>query len=255
MKQIESNILFLLGVLAIVFTQPQCNPTYSPPVRGLMGSAPARFEQGDLELDGGMAMVALGGGLRYAPSDWLLFETGASLAGGTMGYAGPRFSLWPVTKQDHDIKMLAEVEMGFGLGAGGEYCGNNPNSSEYGDDCDGPGQSTWELDDPQKAQKPSWKRFAYGGYGGLGLGIGIHDWVDLFMKARIQETKAEGIPPTLWASFGVGIQVNIYKALKLYLYPIQKHRYWNRLDGESSISSEMGIGFNFNLLQSPRLPM
>ncbi len=228
-----------------------CNPTYSPPVRGLMYGSPARFEQGDLEFDAGI-QYPFGGQFSYAPMDWYLLEAGVSFASGIMGYAGPRFSLWPVTKQDHNVKLLAEVEMGFGLGAGGEYCGNAPNSSLG---CDGPGNSTWELDDPQKAQKSSWKRFAYGGYGGLGLGLGIYDWVDLFVKARIQETKAKGIPPTLWTSAGLGIQVNIHKSLKLYVYPLQKYRYWNRLDGESEYILEFGLGFNHNLLKLSSSPM
>ena len=247
MKRIMLKVLFFLIVLASSSEFLHCAPTYSPAARGLLYGSPARFEKGDLEIGGGAGGTApLGGKISYAPTDFLQVETGVSNAGGVMGYVGPRFSFWPVTRQSHHVKLLAEAEFGFGLGAGGEYCGNDPERET----CDGPGDSTWPLLDPQKAEK-SWKnRFAYGGYAGLGLGVGVlEDWLDFFAKVRIQETKADGIPATFWFSTGVGVQVNIYKVVKIYFFPYVHHQYLNRLDAESFNGLELGLAVNYNVLQ------
>ncbi len=250
MKQAVYKSLFFLVTISISFGLCRCVSTFSPPVRALLSGSPARFEKGELEIGGGF--YPYDGRVSYVPQDWVQLEMGVSSLEGVMGYAGPRFSLWPVARQTGDVKLLAETEIGLGFGAGGIYCGND-SDNEY---CDGPGDmwegfdddgTKWKLDDPEKADR-SWKgRFAYGGYAGIGIGIGVlDDLLDIYLKTRVQETKADGIPATFWFSGGVGLQVNV-QPVKIYINPFVLHSYSNKLDAEGFPLCEFGLSVNYNV--------
>ncbi len=232
MKQVVFNSWFLLTVFSIFSGVWGCAPPLSPPVRGLMYGSPARFEKGDVEWGAGVGSL-FGTKAGYAPLDWLQVEGGVEAMGGVMLFGGTRLSFWPVTKQHGRFKLLSEIELGGGVGAGGMNC----DSEAVDETCDG-FESEGNWDD----------RVAYGGYTGTGLGWGIGEWIDLYAKTRVQVTKSQDVPVTFWASGATGIQVNVFKTVKIYFSPIQIHYYTNRFDHARMYTMEIGLGFTDNMI-------
>jgi hypothetical protein len=169
-------------------------------------------------------------------------EAGGDLVYGVLGIAtlGVRVSPWPAVNQNPKVQFLNDLEMGFGLGVGGEF-----ECDEEKEDCVSDGLD-WE------------QRFAYGGYVGTGIGVGFTHWkgsnhvldFDIYARVRMSFAKAEGAPYTTWIVWGPGIQIRINRIFRLwYMYPFSHH--WNgheRMTGW--YFGEIGLGFDFDLISS-----
>lgn len=208
-----SLIAFLIGLLLC----HGCSASYSPPARSAHYGSPGRFKQGQLEVTGAIVDGIGSVDLYYAPLDWLQVEAGVDgmTPTYTMGFTGLRFSPWPIAKQKNNIRLLSDLELGIGFGAGGEKHG-------------------------EVHYEP-----AVGGYTGAGLGIGIH-WFDLFGRVRVQGSQAMGNEPTLWLTTLAGAQFNIVELVKIY-GGAGYGFYWNELDSGEGLVWEFGLGFTFDL--------
>lgn len=183
-----------------------CDPYYAPPLRAVQYGAPARLEQGRVEVGvsaGGLAVPDvisphLGVGLR----DWVAIEAGGNFTADfgrqawALGFVGPRFSYAP--HRERRFHFISDLELGVGGGVGGVRHGNEPQSREC-PACDG---------------LTSYDRVAGGGYAGVGLGAQIA-WFSLFARGRIEATTATNVPATAWPSASVGMELNVRKRAAL----------------------------------------
>ena len=55
----------------------------------------------------------------------------------------------------------------------------------------------------------AWDRFAYGAYTGFGFGARPWRWVEVYLRGRMQLTRATDVPTTLWGSALGGVQFKI----------------------------------------------
>ncbi|HEX6835384.1 MAG TPA: hypothetical protein VF334_02370 [Polyangia bacterium] len=183
-----------------------CDPYYAPPLRAVQYGAPARLEQGRVELGvsaGGLAVPDvisphLGVGLR----DWVAIEAGGNFTADfgrqawALGFVGPRFSYAP--HRERSVHLISDLELGVGAGVGGVRHGNElPGRDCPG--CDG---------------LAGYDRVAGGGYVGVGLGAQIA-WFSLFARGRIEATTASNVPSTAWPSASVGMEINLRKRAAL----------------------------------------
>jgi hypothetical protein len=205
-----------------------CYPSYSPPVRTGHYGAPAAPKPGRLEVGGAFYFDGpMGGGgfVDYALNDLVQLEAGADALDGTdstfaTGFAGVRVAPLNRLFAGRRVKLTLDVEGGGGAGAGGQHCWKEETSD---------GEEERDCDDI------SWKdRAAGGGY--LGLGIGLNAaWFDLFARGRLQLTKAESAPTTLWSTALVGVQATIATRVKLYAgggvyrYDDEQNSFWRWL--------------------------
>ena len=88
-------------------------------------------------------------------------------------------------------------------------------------------------------------RFAVGGYAGLGVGLHIH-WFALYGRLRIQGSKADGAPETMWNSGVVGMQFRVVKRVDLYAAG-GFASYMNDDDALSLGIYELGLAVHFSL--------
>jgi len=120
-----------------------------------------------------------------------------------MPFAGVRFHAGDGSRAP-GIHLLVDAELGAGLGAGGERdCGD---------------------EDASCADFP----VAGGAYAGAGLGLRI-DFFTPFVRARIQETTADGLPATTWGSAVAGFQFSAGEDFHLHL-AAGWGGYWNDED-------------------------
>jgi hypothetical protein len=185
-----------------------CNATFSPLVRGAHYGSPGRLDEGQLEISGtagGVIAPGIGGPqLAYGVSDWLSLEAGGnfSLAANqqnwAMGYFGPRLT-YALDRQS-PVHFVSDLELGVGLGVGGALHDNESKDS-FCQSCDA---STWN------------QRFSYGSYQGIGVGGRFH-WFSLFVRARVEESVASGIPLTLWPSAMLGLEFDFSRRAALGL--------------------------------------
>jgi hypothetical protein len=165
-------------------------------VRAVHYGAPGHLEEGRVEVGdntgGPVCPILWNPHLGLGIKDWFAIEAGGSVAPGlwTMGYIGPRFSL--VSPRESPVRLLADIELGAGAGIGGELHNNQPQDKDCLD-CD---NRQWN------------QRLAYGGYQGVGLGLQAH-WFSIYLRGRVEESKATNIPLTLWPSFLIGMEANI----------------------------------------------
>ena len=154
-----------------------CNPVYAPPARFTHAGAPSRLPAGAAEFGiTGLFSPAFAGGAHgaYGISDWIAVEGGGSAGGisgsqgrfNIMGWAGPRFSL--PRQRDRRAQFIGDLELGLGAGYGGTNRGP-----------------------------------AFGGYQGLGVGLGV-SWFSLYLRGRIEESTGAGVPTTFWPSGMLG---------------------------------------------------
>lgn len=206
LKPITTASLLLLTTLTLLFASG-CYPAYSPPVRTGHYGAPAAPKPGQLEVGGAFLAnsEAEGGGgfLDYSVSDQVQLEAGADALSETlvMGFLGVRWApLNPVFAANR-VKFTLDIEGGGGAGVGGEDCREEGHPELGGETCD----------------NINWKnRPAGGGYLGLGLGLKV-GLFDLFARGRLQLTKAQSAPLTMWSTALLGSQWTIARRLKLYV--------------------------------------
>jgi hypothetical protein len=193
----------MLGLLWVT----GCSPTFAPPVRGFMYGAPARLEQGRVELGGtiGGLTEPINGGphLAIGLRDWVALEVGGNLMLAVpdqdkwaMGFVGTRFSYAP--RREAWAHFIGDLELGLGAGIGGELGGN----AAPGKDC--------TYCDGLKATD----RTAYGGYEGFGVGARI-GWFSIFGRLRFDESAATNVPATLWTSASLGLEAMIRRRVAL----------------------------------------
>ena len=174
------------AALATVILTAACNPVYAPPVRSIHGGGPRRSFDG-ATLDLGDAEVTIPGIQGRLPvTGFLATELGAEVASGTwkMGHVGARLT-GPIGADRAGQRAAADLELGAGLGSGGE------NGMDGGDG----------------SMDPTSDELAYGGF--VGAGFGTHgDGFGGFLRVRAQLTRSEddAIPDTLWWSAVAGLQ-------------------------------------------------
>lgn len=233
--RVERILVVVISLLLVLCFA--CNPTYAPPARINSYGAPAKFHKGQMETRASYhAENSFGVGLDYAPEDWVQLELGSDFApldhDFWMIYTGFRFAPLPSASQTSDLRFLFDIETGTAIGRGGESCGNNPDMSEPGDDCQWDGLGAND-------------RLTGGGYLGTGIGVGI-DFFDAFVRARIQLTQATGIPVTFWGTGLLGLQFTIVDLVKIYGGP-GYGGYTNREDSDHGFLYEAGLGFTFDI--------
>lgn len=179
---------------------------YSPPVRSTNYGPPGRLEPGRLDVSGASQLPYGLGGVRlaYGFNDWLQVEGGGDFSSEgqwAMGFAGVRFT--PLNWRRSNIRLTADLELGAGLGVGGDlFCRSMAEASlkacRSGDD------------------REPLERLAGGGY--LGGGVGVHvSFFSLFTRGRVQVTIADGLPMTTWGSVFGGIAFDIRDWADIYI--------------------------------------
>jgi hypothetical protein len=196
-------VVLFAGLVAVA----GCDPYYAPPLRAVQYGAPARLEEGRVEvaLDaaGLIAPDVLSPHLGVGIRDWVALEVGGNVAayGGkqawALGFVGPRFSWAP--HRERRIHLIGDLELGVGAGVGGVRDGNEPTNEC--DACDG---------------LIGYDRVAGGAYGGVGIGAQIA-WLSLYGRARVEATTATNVPATLWPSLSLGLEANVHKRVALTL--------------------------------------
>ncbi len=180
----------------------------APPARIGGGGAPGRSlaHSGEVNLgavvldDIHYANEPMGyAGAGFSPAkDWRLEAGFESMFNYPHAYAGVRYNAW---KSGTPKKGgILDVEGGLAAGVGANGC---ENASGWCDDGDG----FWNL-----------RRITGGGY--VGSGIGLHrDWFDLYGRARMQVTGAQGSTThgALWYAAQAGVQFNINRFTHFYM--------------------------------------
>ena len=195
-------------VVAVAALAAGCDPYYAPPLRAVQYGAPARLEEGRVEVGlaaGGLDLPdVLSPHLGVGVRDWLAIEAGGNFVAApsrqawALGFVGPRFSYAP--HRERRVHLISDFELGVGAGVGGVRDGNAPPSPDC-KDCDGLG---------------GYDRVAGGGYAGFGVGAQIA-WFSLYGRARVETTTATNVPTTVWPSASVGMEFNVRKAVALTL--------------------------------------
>ena len=185
-----------------------CNLYYAPPIRAVQYGAPARLEEGRVEVGGtagGLFLPDVGGPhLAVGVRDWVALEAGgnffldAGRQSWAMGFVGPRFSYAP--HRAERVHFISDLELGVGAGVGGVRDSNSPVTK----DC------------PQCDGRTGYDRVAGGAYGGIGLGLQIA-WFSVYARTRLEESSATNVPTTLWPSASLGIEFNVKKRVALTL--------------------------------------
>lgn len=198
--------------LAVAFLLTGCGRyAFAPPIRTTQGGPPGALQPGHVAVGGAVGMYLNGGPtLAYAIDERVAFEAGAEAAGSTwaLGWAGAR--LTPVDLTWGILRLAFDVEGGLGGGAGGVLsCGSNEDDDDAVDD------SIRERCDRAGEPLDWWRRYALGGYAGMGLGFHVA-WFAVFTRARVQLSTADNLPMTLWWTAAGGISFDILGWVSLY---------------------------------------
>ncbi len=219
--------------LAVAVGLSGCNAYYAPPLRAVQYGAPARLEEGRVEVGasaGGLIVPdvvspQIGVGIR----DWVAIEAGGNFTadvgrqGWALGFIGPRFSYAP--HRERRIHLISDFELGVGAGVGGVRDSNAAPSRDC-QDCDG---------------LSGYDRVAGGGYVGFGVGAQIA-WFSLYGRARLETTTATNVPTTAWPTLSVGMEFNLRKVAALTLAG-GYIGYVNAIDRASAWFYQVGVTF------------
>jgi hypothetical protein len=217
-----------------------CNPTFAPPMRAVQYGAPARLEQGRVELGGtvgGISIPNVGGPhLAVGVTDNFAIEAGGNFLYDewATGFVGARFSY--AGDRRRRAYLIADLELGVGAGLGGERDGNQAPGSGC-DFCDG---------------RTAMERIAWGGYQGVGLGAQIR-WFSIFGRFRVEESKATNVPTTLWPSFSVGMEFRVHDQVALNL-GAGVMAYTNSRDNAFGFFYQFGVTLFFDQRTPPPRP-
>ena len=194
---------------------------------------------------GGVGIPFVGGPtVAVGVRDWVAIETGANLYAPWdrndqglwgMGYLGPRFT--KTLHRDSSSVLAFDFEAGFGAGAGGA-CGTN---------C-APTSNDPKVPPPKAA--PWTDRPAFGGYQGIGFG-GTYKWFGAFLRLRLEESTATGLPLTLWPSAMLGAQFEVSKNVSFYLGGGYMG-FFNGQDHENGFFDEIGVILRFDMIPKKR---
>jgi hypothetical protein len=218
-------VLFVVASL-VMLTVLDC--TFAPPIRSTHYGIPGKLQAGRIEVGGcaypgpiGAAFVAL------SLSDLVQLEAGSNLSPSwALGFAGLRLTL----DRPLDGKgFAADLEFGAGAGVGGEF---------------------YDYDDVSSVK---WfDRFAYGGYLGAGLGNHLNENGGGFLRARVQVSKADLIPTTVWGSLLGGVQMTAHDLVNMS-FGIGFGGYGNAEEGVAPIFLiEFGLSIEFEIFTYER---
>lgn len=219
-----------LAMLLLGGITSACNPVFAPPIRSVHLGSPRSTQPRAVEVSGA-AGIPWGNGaatlsIPVAEGVWLdgsLDMRYLDPEQWTMGNVGVRFVLFQ--EPDKVTGFFADVELGAGAGVGGV------------DEREGPG-----------AREMQWhERFAYGAFAGMGAAYHVTTWFAWFARGRVQVSKAEFIPTTLWASGVTGPQFTV-GPVSLYL-SMGAAYYLNDVDEEVGLLPEAGLSVRFPLAE------
>lgn len=232
------------GVLAIcvLHTLAACTATYAPPVRSPHGEAPGSMRAGEVRFSAGAVgfpMPVIGGpAATVAVSDHVAVELGADFsaidAPWAIGFVGVRLTPVNDRADSFDGRLSLDVELGGGIGSGGELCGNSSRCDENGTVWDG---------------RERFDRLAGGAMAGVGVGVHL-DWFAVFLRTRLQETVATGVPSTTWGSGVLGVQFTIADRVALY-FAGGLFGYWNDMDEFWGWLADSGLSLKFDVFGTP----
>lgn len=182
-------------------------PTFAPPIRAAQFGAPARLTRGL-----GAVFAAVGtSGARYGSlgvsvpvrAGLRVEASGDATEYSATGSAGIRYT--------HLAGRLGmDAEFGLGAGAGGALCGNNLDTTrpcEAGQRASATGAAATPLLYPDGLE--AWERVAFGGYAGFGFGARPWSWVEVYLRGRLQLSRATHVPTTLWGTALGGVQFKL----------------------------------------------
>ena len=184
-----------------------CYPTYAPPIRGLHAGMPDRVARGQLEVGGtvgGFSLPTTGGPhVGYGLSASLVIEGGANLnfVEGHWATAWGGVRLVRSKELGREVRLVGDLELGAGLGAGGVA---------------------------RNDDTPWTRRFAYGMYEGLGVGLRWR-WLGAFLRARLDSVATSSGASTLWPSAMLGLEARAGHLL--FSVGGGRWAYWNEVDG------------------------
>lgn len=188
-----SSVRFLsLCSLAAVVVAAGCNPVFAPPMRSVHFGSPRTNTGTRVEVSGAGNLLGSGGPTVSLPvSPRLAVDLGSDMRfvdneNWIMGTAGVRYTA--VGDIADPTGFFLDLELGGGAGTGGVDDGES-------------NTTTADI---------SWtNRFAFGAYGGVGVGYNFFSWFGWFVRGRAQVTKAEHIPTTFSGAGVTGPQFNI----------------------------------------------
>lgn len=231
-----------LALLALAACLCACNPVYAPLIRAAQYGAPGRLQGGRGEVGTTAAGMGIPNDLvphvGFGIRDWAALEFGGNYLPGewATGWIGPRFTWAP--HPERPIRLALDGEFGVGGGRGGDLHGNPyPESDDCGSDCDG---RQWQ------------DRVAGGGYAGFGIGGHFH-WFALYLRGRLEVSKATHIPVTYWPSGGVGMEFDIARIVQLSASG-GLLGYRNEADAEMGWFWQFGLNVQFDTVKpKPRI--
>jgi hypothetical protein len=222
----------------------------APPIRSVSPGAPDLMKKGAIRVGGGPQLFlgwqgAVSGGvtMAYGLTDRLQLELGGDFNLFTfddepnsetdlrwaMGYAGAR--LQPLSLERGTRRIVLDLEFGLGGGAGGVQ------------DCHSDSMDCTHL---EKDDLEWYKRGAFGGYAGAGLGFWF-DRIGLYARGLTTLVKAENIPTTFhYAEInGVAWKIPTSKVdLQLHV-GAGFSGFVNDIDEAAGLSVESGVTLTF----------
>ena len=222
----------------------------APPIRSISPGAPDLMKKGAIQVGGGPQLfvggqqtVSGGAGVAYGLTDRLQLEVGGDFNLFTlddegnsatdlrwaMGYAGARLQPW---SSEHGTRReVLDLEFGLGGGVGGVQDCNSD-----GIDCDRLTQDNLDW----------YKRGAFGGYAGAGLGYWF-DRLGLYVRGRTALVKAENIPVTFHYAEINGVAWKIpFSKVDLQLHAgVGVSGFVNDIDASLGLSVESGLTLTF----------
>jgi hypothetical protein len=142
---------------------------------------------------------------------------------------GFRFNPWQYQKES--VRLVLDLELGTGGGAGGSLNCDSENSHM---NCENVQTDHLNWSD----------RTAYGAYVGAGLGLWFNDFFSVFARGRFEVSKATNIPVTY---FGGGLGGIAFKVHDMWTFHLGGglYQYHNEVDSDVVGTAEAGMSVKF----------